>query len=254
MEEHQQPFHSKLTEWLYLQSLVVVAAFWFCSMPSCNLVAAATNGTAGVHTQPATNLVPLRLQLPAPAIGSGPEDLPKGPHIEPLSDRPRAPFFVPVGLTNVALGKPVTASAEKPLHGSLGMVTDGKKEAFDFDRMELPKGLQWVRIDLGRLYSIHAIIVWHDHRWGYPLFNCVIVQVADDAEFKSNVRTLFNNDYENVAGMGAGTDKQYFETHEGKLIDAKGTKARYLRFYSNGSTNSKRNGYTEVEVWALRSD
>ena len=45
------------------------------------------------------------------------------------------------------------------------------------------------------------------------------------------------------------TDREYFETHEGKLIDAKGVKARYLRFYSKGSTESALNEYTEIEVY-----
>ena len=39
------------------------------------------------------------------------------------------------------------------------------------------------------------------------------------------------------------------ETYEGKLINAKGVKARYLRFYSKGSTESALNEYTEIEVY-----
>ena len=36
---------------------------------------------------------------------------------------------------------------------------------------------------------------------------------------------------------------------EGKLIDAKGARARFLRFYSKGSTESALNEYTEIEVY-----
>ena len=49
--------------------------------------------------------------------------------------------------------------------------------------------------------------------------------------------------------MACGTDREYFETHEGRLINAKGVKARYLRFYSKGSTESALNEYTEIEVY-----
>jgi hypothetical protein len=49
---------------------------------------------------------------------------------------------------------------------------------------------------------------------------------------------------------GAGTDREYFETNQGKLIDAKGVKARYVRLYSRGSTDSALNEYTEVEIYA----
>lgn len=137
------------------------------------------------------------------------------------------------------------------------MVTDGQKEAFNFDLVKLPEGLQWVQIDLERSYPVYAIVVWHDIHPCLPIVRCVVVQVADDADFTSNVRTLFNNDYENLAGLGRGDDKQYFEDHQGKLIDARGVKARYIRLYSNGSLdtfhgqNIPRNGYEEVEVWAL---
>ena len=41
----------------------------------------------------------------------------------------------------------------------------------------------------------------------------------------------------------------YVETYQGKLIDAKGAKGRYVRFYSNGNTTNKLNDYIEVEVW-----
>ena len=44
-------------------------------------------------------------------------------------------------------------------------------------------------------------------------------------DFIQNVKTLFNNDQDNTSGLGVGTDREYFETHEGKLINAKGVKA-----------------------------
>ena len=64
-----------------------------------------------------------------------------------------------------------------------------------------------------------------------------------------NVRTLFNNDTDNSAGLGAGTDMHYVETNKGELIDAKGVKARYVRLYSNGNNNNDLNHYIEVEVY-----
>jgi hypothetical protein len=64
-----------------------------------------------------------------------------------------------------------------------------------------------------------------------------------------NVRTLFNNDHDNSAGLGIGPDLHYVETAEGKLVDGKGHRARYLRLYSNGSNVSENNHYVEVEVF-----
>ena len=77
----------------------------------------------------------------------------------------------------------------------------------------------------------------------------VIVQVADDEDFTQNVRTLFNNDNDNTAGLGKGKDMNYVETSEGKLVDAKGVKARFVRLYSAGNNANDLNHYVEVEVF-----
>jgi hypothetical protein len=77
----------------------------------------------------------------------------------------------------------------------------------------------------------------------------VIVQLADDAGFTKNVRTLFNNDHDNTSGLGAGKDMNFVETAEGKLVDAKGTRARYVRLYSRGNNANELNHFVEVEVF-----
>ena len=72
---------------------------------------------------------------------------------------------------------------------------------------------------------------------------------ANDPDFTQDVKTLYNNDHDNSAGLGAGKDKEYVESNEGRLVDAKGVKARYVRLYSKGNTSNDRNNYVEVEVW-----
>ena len=69
-------------------------------------------------------------------------------------------------------------------------------------------------------------------------------------DFTENVHTLFNNDIDNSAGLGAGDDMHYIDFNEGKLIDAGGVTARCVRLYSNGSIANEFNHYVEVEVWA----
>jgi hypothetical protein len=44
-------------------------------------------------------------------------------------------------------------------------------------------------------------------------------------------------------------EKEFFVTNEGRAIAVKGLKARYLRVYSNESTESFNNRYTEIEVY-----
>jgi hypothetical protein len=197
----------------------------------------------------AQDKVPLKLELPAPTLKGTPEQLPTGPNIEPNSDQAPAAFMIASGAKNVALGKPVTSSV-KPFTGELSQLTDGKKEAFDYDTVEMKKGAQWVQVDLGQPYAIEAIAIWHDHRY-IQIMHDVIVQVSDDPEFKTGVTTLFNNDTDNSSGLGVGTDREYFERQYGRVFDGKGVKARYVRGYTKGSHLSALNCWQEIEVYAV---
>jgi phage repressor protein C with HTH and peptisase S24 domain len=90
--------------------------------------------------------------------------------------------------------------------------------------------------------------VWHFH--SEPrVYRDVVIQVADDADFITNVKTVFNNDHDNSAGLGIGKDLEYIETYDGRPIAVKGVKGRYVRLYSNGNTSNQMNHYTEVEVF-----
>lgn len=191
----------------------------------------------------------LALKLPAPTLKGTPEDLPVGPNIEPLSDKPRPPFMAPKGVKNVAKDKTVTSSV-KPFTGEVSQLTDGKKEAFDYDSVEMKKGSQWIQVDLGEPCAVYAVVMWHDHRY-IQVMHDVIVQVSDDPEFQKGVTTIFNNDVDNSSGLGVGTDREYFETHFGKIVDGKGAKGRYVRCYTKGGSLSALNCWQEVEIYAL---
>ncbi len=198
----------------------------------------------------ADELVPLPLKPATPRFfSSHAHEVPAGPWIEPPTNRPPPPFLAPRGVTNVALAKKVTTSV-RPFEGEPQKVTDGKKEQEDGDVVEMRSGLQWVQVDLGASITIYAVAIWHDDRWP-QLFHDVIVQVADDGEFTWNVKTLFNNDRDNSANLGIGTDKEYSESIYGRIFDAKGVRARYVRSYTNGGNLQRSNHCQEIEVYGL---
>ena len=206
-------------------------------------------GAKSMPSQRAQNgMVPLILDLPAPAFKGTPKDLKLGPNVEPLSNKPRAPMMVPSGLENLAPGSTVTCSDKNVPTDNLAKLTDGYKDATDQSIIFLRKGTQWVQMDFGSPQQLIAVVIWHAHDMA-KVYHDVIVQVADDADFTKNVRTIFNNDADNTSGLGAGKNREYLETYEGKLINAKGVKARHIRFYSKGSTESALNEYTEIEVY-----
>lgn len=194
------------------------------------------------------DMVPLDLKLPPPAFKGTPKDIQLSSYVEPLSDKPRPPMMVPSGLKNLAPASKLTSSDKNATASTLQKIIDGDKEANDEAIIFLRKGTQWVQMDLGEAAEIFAIVIWHAHN-SAKVYHDIIVQAADDADFIENVRTIYNNDQDNTSGLGVGTDREYFETHEGRLINAKGLKARYLRFYSKGSTESALNEYTEIEVY-----
>jgi hypothetical protein len=189
--------------------------------------------------------VKLELELPKPLFAGTPKSI-KTPNLERNAVVPE--IMVPAGTVNVAKGKPVTSSDDFPVIGELEYITDGDKEGADGSYVELGPDVQWVQIDLSDEKTIYAVALWHYHQEARA-YRDVIVQVADDEDFKENVQTIFNSDHDNSAGIGAGQDKEYIETYTGKLIDAKGVKGRYVRLYSNGSTGSDMNHYIEVEVF-----
>lgn len=193
-------------------------------------------------------LMPIPLVLPKPMFVGTPVDIKGISHLQKPLGKPRPDFLAPAGVTNVALNKPVSSSVEEPIIGELPWLTDGDKAATDGSEIELDPFTQHMTIDLEANHEIFAIVIWHYHRQARVYFD-VIVQMADDAGFTTNVKTLFNNDIDNSSGMGVGEDMHYVETNEGKLIDAKGTLGRYVRFYSRGNNANDQNHYIEVEVY-----
>ena len=195
----------------------------------------------------AGDMVPLKTALPPPLFVGTPVPI-NVPNLEPAQKGQRPDFMVPAGTTNLALAKKVTSSDNEPVVGTLDLVTDGDKGGDEGSWVELAPGKQWVQIDLGSEANVYAVLVWHYHSQERVYFD-VVAQVSDDPDFGKGVTTIFNADANNELGLGAGKDRPYIETFQGKLIDAGGVKGRYVRLYSKGNTTNKMNHYIEVEVY-----
>ena len=190
--------------------------------------------------------IPLTTEIPPDLIEGTPQPI----KVDNLEQAPSsAPvLMVPEGTVLLSAGKPVTGSDDFPIIGELAYITDGDKEAGEGYFVELMDGAQWVQIDLEAEAELAAIWVWHYHSQKRA-YHDVVVQVSNDPKFATGVTTLLNNDYDNSAEQGKGSDRPYVDTRYGKLIDAKSTKAQYVRLYSNGNTANDMNHYIEVEVY-----
>ena len=226
-------------------SALAIAPLWSTPAPAAPAKKAPAKKAPA---KPASDLVPLALKLPKPTFIGTPKNIPPGTTVEKPTGKPRPPYMVPKGTVNLALGKPVTASDTAPIIGEDTLITDGDKEAADGKFIEYGFGKQWVQVDLGKTATIYAIVSWHAHTEA-SVYHDVVVQISNDPDFVEGVTTVFNNDQDNSSGLGKGTDREYFELAEGKLMPVKGVKGRYVRFYSNGSTGGDENRYTEIEVY-----
>ena len=193
-------------------------------------------------------MVPILIELPKPMFVGTPENLTGIKNLEPDTKKPRPPFPAPEGVKNLALNKPVTCSEMDPFIGTLDMLVDGDKDATEGSVIELGPFEQWVVIDLQEENELYAIVLWHYHK-AARVYKDVVVQVSNDPEFITDVTTLFNNDMDNSLKLGVGADQHYIDKSEGKLIDAKGTKARYVKLWSQGNNSNDNSHYIEVEVY-----
>jgi hypothetical protein len=199
-------------------------------------------------TARAEDKIPLKVELPKPLFVGTPRPI-ELPNLEPgLPGGKRPALMVPADTILLSKDKPVTASDSLPVIGELSFVTDGDKTGGDGAYVEFGPGVQWVQIDLGVSAKLAAIAVWHFHSQA-RVYHDVVVQVSDDPKFATGVKTVYNNDHDNSAKLGKGTDLAYIETNQGRVIDAKGAVGRYVRLYSDGNTSDELNHYCEVEVY-----
>ena len=172
-----------------------------------------------------------------------------------------AKFRVPGSIVhegqNLALGLVPTVSPELnpndqwqlpfATDGSIENQTDPRPGTDPLGYIDSTSGFTWLAFDLGAEYNLTSIRMWHY----YPdqrIYKDVIVQVSDDPTFTSGVTTVFNNDADNSAGFGAGTDAEYAESVDGKTIAFEAS-GRYVRTSANGSNKNANSHWVEFEVY-----
>jgi hypothetical protein len=213
-----------------------------------------TNGTTTVKTPTVTTTkvkkVVLDIKLPKAMFKGTPVPMSEDNIAKGRAKGEERPVIkVPDGTVNLALGKKVTSNESLPVVGDLEMVTDGDKSGEDGHNVDIGFGKKWVAIDLGEKANIYGVSVWHFHGQARA-YRDVIIEVADDEDFLTNAKTIFNSDHNNSYGMGMGEQMGYVETNEGKYMYCpKGTTGRFVRLHSFGNTSNDQNHYIEVEVY-----
>ena len=138
--------------------------------------------------------------------------------------------------TNLALGKPVTASFSEPSAGSLDLVTDGKINGHlghgDGDG-------EWVQVDLGTVEEIGLVRIWHYWRDGRAYCGNRLA-VSAGGEFAGEETVVFDS---RTGGM-------YPETEQGQLFVFEPVRARYIRNWLVDNTANPSRQWVEIEAYA----
>lgn len=187
--------------------------------------------------------------MPPKAIAKGTE-VPKNiPNLEKARKKNTDParIKIPKGCSNLAFEKDEILSSKDVTDGDLEDITDGDATGAAKSVVNIKDGLAYVDIDLEDSHSIYAIQLWHYHSTA-RVYKDVIIQISDDEDFAEGVTTVFNNDHDNSANLGKGSDKNYIEEYHGKTIKVDGVKGQYVRFYSNGYYKGKGNHYCEIRI------
>ena len=203
--------------------------------------------TAGLFAE---DKVAIKFVLPPPHSSGTPKEI-KSDNLEPDPGpgKLRPPIMVPVGFDKkLTTEETRVTTSEEAVTGDNEYVVDADKTPDATCMLQLPGGIQWVQLDLGAEKTVSAVCVWHD-QGDDRVYKDVIVQLSNDEKFAKDVTTIFNNDHDNSSKLGKGTDKEYRERNDGRPIDGKLTKARYVRCYSNGSSSEPVNNYIEIEVF-----
>lgn len=154
---------------------------------------------------------------------------------------------------NLALGKTVAYSTSHndvvPSRLTNGLTTGS---ATDLVAVGAAGSLVSATVDLGQTCMIEHLKMWHYWLDGRK-YRDVVVQLSTTSNFSSGVTTVFNNDTDNSAGLGVGSDAEYIEEQAGKDVPVHPIQARYARFYLRGNyvPNNNWNHYVELQAFGF---
>ncbi len=224
-------------------SLILIVSIIFTgttAVSATEIMPTPVNNQEAVPVTSGSAITPIITEVQSPVmVTSGSAILP----VQPVIPIPELVVDL-TGMAELATGKTVTSSSEIRSSDFItdGISTDTTKYA------SIESGPQWMQVDLGQISKVGAIKLWH-YYGDSRIYNNVVVQLSTDVTFKSNVVTVFNNDILNVLGQGNGNDAKYIESEIGKIIAFDKTQARYVRFWSDGSSSNAWSHYVEVQVY-----
>lgn len=135
-------------------------------------------------------------------------------------------------LSNVALNKTVTSVGGVPEANPITYVTNGDITSANYYGMV--DSLSYVQIDLGTLYGINQITVWHYY--------------LDSRIYNSTKTQVSANGVDWITIFDSAVSGTYTETASGKISTITPIAVRYIRDYTNGSSANISNHWVEIQA------
>ena len=124
---------------------------------------------------------------------------------------------------------------------------------FDGDlsaHVDLGTGVRHVVVDLGDVYLVDGLNVSRGPAGA--TYADLVYQLSTTADFGGDVATVFNNDADDSAKRGTGSDAEYAEEVGGRPVYFAPVRARYVRLWSGGDGDGA-NRLAEIEVHGLKN-
>ena len=134
-----------------------------------------------------------------------------------------------------------------------GYAGDDGARLFDGDlsaHVDLGTGVRHVVADLGDVYLVDGLNVSRGPAGA--TYADVVYQLSTTADFGGDVATVFNNDADDSAKQGTGSDAEYAEQAGGRPVHFAPVRARYVRVWSGGDGDGA-NRVAEIEVHGLKN-
>ena len=133
-------------------------------------------------------------------------------------------------------------------------INDGNKSSNSYLELTDTKSgeneSRYIEIDLGKSFNLCKLNMFRYYK-DSRMYGATTILLSDEIDF-SNAIQIYNSDTRNVHGFGAGNDRKYIETYDGKEINFNTTRARYIRIYVYGRDGATTDHFVELEVYAVK--
>ncbi len=153
-------------------------------------------------------------------------------------------------------GVPTPVQERNDDYALFSNINDGNKSSNSYleltDTASGTNESRYIEIDLGDCYDLSRLNMFRYYK-DSRMYGATVILLSETIDFQQPVM-IYNSDTRNVHGFGAGNDRKYIETYNGKEIVFDTTSAQYIRVYVYGRDGATTDHFVELEVYGVKKD